>query len=487
MEKISSYNLAVSVDTLREGFNSGQLVPALHEPLQSLLPRVTRAAAEAPASVYLFSAGDGTEVRDLFGYALVAALSQQIPTALLVDCGFLEVGLSGVVPQKDALGFLDLLLYGSSLGVITQKTNGGVHVVGAGSFPVTKNMPFVLNAFEEASRRLVSQCRCAVFCGPLYNDEGALHPLIGAVDVPILVRLAGAGGPIVDPVEEQIASKWETELLSVRVTPRDAAAAPPPAAPPSQPEFEEIAPPVPPRPPRAETPRPTPARTPKPAPATVAPVADVEFEEESAASQYKEKKYSSLIPKIATAVVATVVIVFLVWWFKEERTGGGGSEPPQTTSSSAVSDTRPGDRPADAGTGTQPVAVVDSTLADSTAVVAVAPDTTVAPPDPEPAGEAGVVSSDDILVMDDLENNWGGQYLIHISSFRGSEKARTEVGQLTSRGFSVFIVYLNLGAKGSWYRVYAGPIATREDARNTKKLLDDTPGVRFTRISQIAN
>ena len=170
MEKISSYNIAVSVDTLREGFNSGQLVPALHEPLQSLLPRVTRAAAEAPASVYLFSAGEGAEVRDLFGYALVAALSQQIPTALLVDCGFLGVGLSGIVPQKDALGFLDLLLYGSSLGVITQKTNGGVHVVGAGSFPVTKNMPFVLSAFEEASRRLVSQCRCAVFCGPLYDD-----------------------------------------------------------------------------------------------------------------------------------------------------------------------------------------------------------------------------------------------------------------------------------------------------------------------------
>jgi cell division septation protein DedD len=181
-------------------------------------------------------------------------------------------------------------------------------------------------------------------------------------------------------------------------------------------------------------------------------------------------------------VVATVVIVFLVWWFNEERTGGGGSEPPQTTSSSAVSDARPGGRPADAGTGTQPVAVVDSTVA-----VAVAPDTTPAQPDPEPTGEAGVVSSDNILVMDDLENNWGGQYLIHISSFRDSEKARTEVGHLTSRGFSVFIVYLNLGAKGSWYRVYAGPITTRVDARNTKKLLDDTPGVRFTRITQIAN
>jgi cell division septation protein DedD len=87
--------------------------------------------------------------------------------------------------------------------------------------------------------------------------------------------------------------------------------------------------------------------------------------------------------------------------------------------------------------------------------------------------------------MDDVENSWGGYYLIHISSFRESGKARNEVVNLEERGFPVFIVFLNLGPKGSWYRVYAGPLDTRDDARAMKKLLDDTPGVRFTRITQV--
>ena len=50
----------------------------------------------------------------------------------------------------------------------------------------------------------------------------------------------------------------------------------------------------------------------------------------------------------------------------------------------------------------------------------------------------------------------------------------------------MFIVFLDLGTKGNWYRVYAGPIDTRDDARNLKKLLDDTPRVRFTRITRVS-
>lgn len=192
-----------------------------------------------------------------------------------------------------------------------------------------------------------------------------------------------------------------------------------------------------------------------------------------------------------------VVLVFLVWWFNEERTGGGGAEPSQTTGSSAVSDERPGGQVDEAGADTPTVAAAESTVVEVVAVdVTDEPparpgdgtsDGTVAQPDPEPPVAVAAISPDDILVLEDLENNWGGYYVIHISSFRDSGKARTEVAQLTARGFPVFIVFLNLGAKGSWYRVYAGPVVSREDARNTKKLLDDTPGVRFTRITQIAN
>jgi len=89
-------------------------------------------------------------------------------------------------------------------------------------------------------------------------------------------------------------------------------------------------------------------------------------------------------------------------------------------------------------------------------------------------------------VAEDLEKTWTGYYFIHISSFRESSLARTEIASLQKRGFPVFIMYVNLEAKGNWYRVYAGPFGTREEAREMKKLLDGTPGVRFTRITQVA-
>jgi len=96
-----------------------------------------------------------------------------------------------------------------------------------------------------------------------------------------------------------------------------------------------------------------------------------------------------------------------------------------------------------------------------------------------------LVDPSDILLMEDLANRWNGWFAIHISSFQESIRAREEVSFLQSREFPVFIVFLDLGAKGKWYRVYAGPFETREEAREVKKNLDAIPQVRFTRVTQI--
>lgn len=505
----------------------GKLPDALHEPFQSLLPRLTRAAAASPTAVYLFSSDEMAEARDLFAYALSAAMVQHVPSTLLVDCGFLDVGLHGVVPQRDALGFLDLLLYGSSLGVITQETSGGVRVVGAGSFPVTKKMPFVMNAFQEASRRLVSHAHCAIFCGPLHDDDGELHPLIAAADVPILVRTVEPDASVVDPVEEQLSSHFDAELLSIRINPRGAvrtAAAPltrdvprtepeeAPVEPPPlerEPEFKEIEgdlattqemkapPPLPSEPPsRAQPPATPPADESTPPPT-------VEYDEEIIERADGRRTHASLIPKIATAAVGLIVIVFLVWWFNEERRIGDKAEPDQIAASDAPQ------TQTDPTTAVEPEAAtsVDTSAAGSVTGPEMAQDSETpvpsqpsaqtesddsdrsTPPPATGAGAepAGLINSEDILVMDDLESNWGGYHLIHVSSFRGSAKARSDVESLKARGFPVFVVYIDLGAKGKWYRVYAGPMESREEARNMKKNLDDTPGVRFTRITQIPN
>jgi cell division septation protein DedD len=105
-----------------------------------------------------------------------------------------------------------------------------------------------------------------------------------------------------------------------------------------------------------------------------------------------------------------------------------------------------------------------------------------------PAGHTGgtmLVNSADIQVMEDLNRKYRGWYMIHISSFQTSTRARDEVAFLESHEFPVFIVFLDLGPKGKWYRVYAGPFQTREEAADVKKNLDAVPQVRFTRIATI--
>jgi cell division septation protein DedD len=526
MEKISSYIIGTNLDSLTEGFKQGRVPEDLQDPLQSLLPHITRAVADHPTSIYLFSNDENAGIRNYFGYALANALQQHVPSALLVDCAFLDVGMDGIVPQKDALGFLDLLLYGSSLGVITQETNGGVRVVSAGSFPVTKKMPFVLNSFQDASRRLVSHSHCAIYTGPLLDDEGELHPLIGAVDIPILIRATGAAtANTLDPIEEQIAAQWDKELISVRVTPaaQPAAAAaeePPPVldekpsiAPkeplpedlePSLeesrtaggPEFEEIEtpemPPPPEAPPAPEEPAPFPTRQP--------PTVDLG---EEMLVPHRDKRYTSLVPKIATIAIALIAVLFLVWWFNTERgeigeTGRTG-EPEGMRPQETAERTTPGAE-TEAGPeseGTAVDTVVSGQLETAAAPPEIGEQQTAGETTAEISPPARVEEEDtvkttrrlidprDILVMDDLKNNWSDWYFIHISSFRESTKARTEVANLEKLGFPVFIVFLNIRDKGSWYRVYAGPLKTREEARNMKKLLDDSPGVRFTRITRI--
>lgn len=530
MDKISTFNIGVTLDTLRGSFQRGDIPDNLHRPMHALLKRLTHLAVNEPVSVYLFSSERDAELRHFFGYALAKALLKHIPSTLLVDCEFLEIGMSGVVPQKDALGFLDLVLYGSSLGVITQETAGGVHVVGAGSFPVTKRMPFILSAFEEAQRRLVHHARCAIFSGPLYEDEGEIHSLVGAVDVPVLFRaVEGVGATVVDPIEEQIVSRWNKELLSVRVTEveekqtaveRPAAKEPegigvgtPPVAPVDIDEEKTIAsldemlstepPPL--RGPSTPAPGEPPAR-PAPEKETKTEKTYVpEWAEESVAPTRKRRRQGSMFSRIATWVIGIIIVVLVVWWVRQGGEQGEGVTAQQGNDEVTVVEndgaTSSPESETDAGQGSQP--------ADTTAVDAVAaqPDAETTPPplaeevttsespaveEEKPTGDSTpvataeeLIESDDILILADLENEWDGYYVVHISSFKTSASARKEVAYLKGKGFPVFIVYLDLGAKGNWYRVYAGPLKTRDDARSMKKNLDDTPGVRFTAITRM--
>jgi cell division septation protein DedD len=404
--------------------------------------------------------------------------------------------MNGIVPEKDALGFLDLLLYGSSLSVITQKTSGGVRVIGAGSFPVTKKMPFVLQAFEEAARRLVNHSRCVIFSGPLREDEDEVHSLVGAVDIPIFVRTSDRddAGTVL-PLEEKIASQWGKEVLSVRISTSGVTttAAEIIAEKPEQEDievFEEL------RAPRtvasSETQRvqvPTP-----PLAHEITPKEEkLEQDDELLELPYERERDSSRVPHIAAGIIVVIIIVFVVWWLRrevpEERVQSVVSEEVATSPVESGADEPEQESAVDQG-ATVAEQISEAEPSEETAQVpppasddAVPTEEIVTDVEPTATDSPGVIDSEDILVMDDLKHRWAGYYLIHISSFRGSEKARNEAAYLKSKGFPAFIVYMDLESKGSWYRVYVGPLETREDARGMKKELDVTPQVRFTRIT----
>lgn len=474
MNRVSIYQIPVTGDVLESAIAHGSVPASLVEPMQAMVAAIAHRAAEAPVRVYLCAEDDFAAARDGFAFVFAKALSVHVPSALLVDSDFLKVGLHGLVPQPDALGLLDFLLYGSSIGVVTQESPGGVRVVGAGSFPVTKRMPFVTPAFEEAARRLASHARCAVFVGPMVQEDGSPHPLAGEVDVTIVVRgetgaSRGRGASGVDTFEEGVASGG-VEVWSVRTGAAEAKPAP-------------VRAPEPTPPPRPKAP-PAPSVTPGPLPrVAVEPKRAPERTVETARAlpTEPESRYSSLVPRIVVILLALSVIAFVSWWIWQDRSKGDDAGVANTAESTSAPVSEP--VPAESLV----VATEDATRAATTDTI---PRPVPAPP-VRPADTGGrtggtvLVDPSDILVMDDLERRWKDWYAIHISSFQESIRAREEVSFLQSREFPVFIVFLDLGAKGKWYRVYAGPFETREEAREVKKNLDAVAQVRFTRITKI--
>lgn len=498
MNRVSIYQIPVATDVLQSAVAALSVPPALVQPMQAMVAAIAHRVNDAPLCIYVCAEDELASARDGFATVLAKSLAAHVPSTLLVDCDFLKIGMHGLVPQPDALGFLDFLLYGSSIGVVTQDALMGVRVVGAGSFPVTKRMPFVPSAFEEAARRLVSHARCVVFAGPAILEDGHVHPLASECDITIFVRgeeIARRPRAAAEAaaMEEAVAANG-VEVWSVRVgAPAHAPRPEPPVGAPKAPEPAPVARPTP-APaastpassgPRTAPPAPAPARTPAPPPRrTAAPATPASLD-------VPETRYGSLIPRIAVIVFALLVIGFVAWWLWQGR-DKGEPDTAQTGTSRPTSlpiDTIPYSAPDTAraiiDTTTAPVhqtepAPAAATPANTAAGNFVRPDDTGGR-----TGGKALVDPADILVMADLASRWNGWYAIHVSSFQESVRARQEVSFLQSREFPVFIVFLDLGAKGKWYRVYAGPFETREEARDVKKNLDAIPQVRFTRITKI--
>jgi hypothetical protein len=502
MNNLKTYEFGANAEALLAAQETGRLQEHWEGAFRAMVADIASLVAEKPRSIYLCSTDEDADARNRFAFVLAGLLRERIPGIVLVDCDFLSVGLSGTVPHRDALGFLDLLLYGTSLGVITQESPRGAKVVGAGSFAVTKKNPFAADAFVTARRYLVNQAKCVLFVGPVGDDEENLHPIAQNVDVVVLVRVSDRfEARFLDPLEQRVASIEGVEARSVRVDTRLAAAAP--AAARSETNTEPAVAAgsgrEPERPRRAE-----PARAAGRARDEEAPYAGASAgvgraagagevrpsAGEPAARETMRRARSSRAVRVIASLAALSAVVFIVWWLyltRSVREGPGG----------------------EAKTGAPPTAAVQTPPGDSTRAAAEPRDRTAAEPEVSRAGEpvaemtvprertptsersgaevpkrTASPTPADFLFVDTL-GRFADQYVIHVSSFRGTDKAKEEALYLAGLEFPVFIYHVDTGSKGMWYRVYVGPYATRDEAVDTKIKLDENPRIRSTRVSKV--
>jgi len=511
MKDLKTFEFGADAGTLSRAYESG-LAPAHLEPVfRAMVSEIVSKVGEGTGSVYLCSPDEDTESRNRFAFLLAKLVRAHVPTALLVDCDFLSAGMNGIIPHRDALGFLDLLLYGTSLGVITQEALHGVKVVGAGSFAVTKKSPFAMDAFVDARRYLVNQAKCAIFVGPAMDDEGSLHPIAENVDRVVLVRMGTRfDARTLDPLEEKIASAQAGEAWSVHINTRTAA----PAAREPQETAKEEATLVaevedlvdrlsePKAAPRVEKTRVTSDRVPVQEKAGFADARSAggdgplfEEEEELAGPHIRRKSVGTRIIRVVISFVVLVLVAFVVWWLyltRSVREHGGEragavrrtpvAEPPApVTATDSLRSGRPIEPPPVATEETAPADRAESGVAAGRGETAKSATETAAALQPP---ETSVSTPDSIHFAATLDE-FANQYVVHAGSFKGVDKAKEEAFYLLGWGYAVFIYRVDLESKGVWYRVYVGPFATREDAMERKIKLDENPRIRSTRVSKV--
>lgn len=509
MKKISTIEFSASLDTIRSAVSTGTLSPELLEPLQSLVTPLIEQITKQPTGVYLLSSDENKELRDLVGSCLAVALLPHFKTTLLVDSDFLNVGMGDIVPQKDSLGFLDLLLYGSSMKAIVQRTEGGFFVIGAGSFQVTKKLPFSIESFRNAVRYLLNQAQCVIFSGPAEDDAGTAQPMAESLNTIIYVRqIARSGGVPLDQLEAKLTPMDDAHLFTVSVIldtsakretmPVQAPPAPPAGLPEEKPELtpaeEEL-----------------PARSARHAAADSGlrgPETKAEQDRDDAGEAgragdfytwetveepHAREARNSLVAKIAMGVIPIVLVAFLFWWLFYTKPYRATSTPPEDHGSAAVltdsADTTAGTIPA--GTIPLPMEITvgeQSAEAVPETIQEAAPETVLKSTEPinkqqvtQITATAAKPEETGLVVYDDLVPV-AGKFLIHISSFRAVDNAKVDARYLAGKGFAVFIARIDLGAKGIWYRVYSGPFDTRDQARENKMNLDNLDRVKFSRI-----
>ncbi|MDH3217035.1 MAG: hypothetical protein OEN01_12230, partial [Candidatus Krumholzibacteria bacterium] len=340
MEQLRVFNITTDAENLGEALTGGDGTDPLRSAVGTIAADVTTRALETPLSIYLCSRDCDADLRNRFGFLLAKATLSRVPDTLVVDCDFLSPGLSGLAPSQTTLGFLDLLLYGSSLRVIANKAETGVNVIGAASFPVLQRVPFQTEAFVNTLRYLLSHARCVILLGPVFADTDDLHPIVQQVDLPFIVQSGDlSNARKFEQLEEKIISARDSLVWSIRclhtVSANDDAETRAEGSAVGAAEDEAVDQILGEAVPLAGSGYDEAAGTTKEA-STPEPAQAVEllFAEEGPGARLGEKKANSVFPKVITSFLGVFLIGFLLWWlyltksFRNDVDETAGPAPP---------------------------------------------------------------------------------------------------------------------------------------------------------------
>jgi septal ring-binding cell division protein DamX len=412
------------------------------------------------SSLLALSAGEKTLSRDFAVLQIAHTLAQHGKNVLVVDCDFLHPGLSGLVENVEEPGFLDLLLYGSSLKTVSRPVGiDGVGVTGPGSFPVSRTIPFALKEFEKIEEFLRAKHDVVIYCSTLYTEDAKLNPMTTLVDGILLAcriedmpegelqrDLAALGAGKAPPIELVCFCAKRAQAPAPAKTPVKREEPPAIAA-------------------LREEPAPSEERL-------ATPVIEKAAELEPLEAPEPREKPRVNVGRIVAIAVLAVVVVFVVWWVAIQRTVRGRVERPSTA---AVAESA-------AAPPASSSSVETSSPAESLA--ASAPETAQAIPGeaartPGETSEAAGAGA----AADTMGTIAAGpaRYTIHVASFKEMSRAEVEKAYLEKNGFAARIVAVDI--KGEhWLRVLAGGYATKGEAEKARLDLLGLREIGYARV-----
>jgi cell division septation protein DedD len=390
-------------------------------------------------SLLALSASDNRLSRDFSVLQIAHMLGKHGKKVLIVDCDFLEPGLSGIVENREGLGFLDFLLYGSSLQSVAHSIGiDGVAVTGAGSFPVYKTMPFARKEFGKVNDFLTKKNDVVIYCSTLFTDEGRMNPMTRFTQgILFCCRIdemeEGQLKKHIEELKELDASIDVICFSSKGVVPAGAGRA---MERPKEGVGEKAA-----------------GEGEEVESVYIEKMGEIDMEEGAVKSRVS-------IPRIVTIVAAAIVATFIIWWVFTTRTIREGEDARRMTE--LVQKQR--DARETEGEQSQ--------------------QEETAPPEGEVEDDAGITP--DLEPTETVEEipQPVARFTVHIASFKNLDRAENEIADLEKLGYEVEAVEVEI--KGiTWLRIMAGRYATLEEAEQARIELLDLKRITYAKVVEL--